>query len=49
MCQMTTLKSLTTMHCNRKLNAPSVLQIENEKGRAPGRALCAKWAREGVF
>ena len=27
----------------------SVFQLENEKGRAPGRALCAKWAREGTF
>ena len=27
----------------------AVFQLENEKGRAPGRALCAKWAREGTF
>ena len=27
----------------------TVFQLENEKGRAPGRALCAKWAREGTF
>ena len=26
-----------------------VFQLGNEKGRAPGRALCAKWAREGTF
>ena len=27
----------------------TVIQLENEKGRAPGRALCAKWAKEGTF
>ena len=26
-----------------------VFQLETEKGRAPGRTLCAKWAREGTF
>ena len=27
----------------------AVFQLENEKGRAPGRALCTKWAMEGTF
>ena len=31
------------------ITSKSVFQLENEKGRAPGRALCAKWAREGTF
>ena len=30
-------------------NTSTVFQLENEKGRAPDRALCAKWAREGTF
>ena len=27
----------------------SVFQLENEKGKAPGRTLCEKWAKEGTF
>ena len=39
------------IYTSRKFNflSVSVFQLENEKGRAPGRALCAKWAREGTF
>ena len=29
--------------------ATAVFQLENEKGRAPGRALCTKRIREGTF
>ena len=34
--------SLTMMETFVMFN--TVFQLENEKGRAPGRALCAKWA-----
>ena len=27
----------------------SVFQLENKRGRMPGRALCEQWAREGTF
>ena len=27
----------------------AVFQLENEKGWAPGLALCAQWAREGGY
>ena len=32
-----------------KVSRYAVFQLGNEKGRAPGKALCAKWAREGTF
>ena len=34
---------------SHELRKKTVFQLENEKGRAPGWALCAKWAREGTF
>ena len=41
--------SITLPRSSEVINSIAVFQLENEKGRAPGRALCAKWAREGTF
>ena len=40
---------LVVEHLYQVLFKYTVFQLENEKGRAPGRALFAKWAREGTF